>query len=276
MGKVRIKTLGIEEIEKKEKEKAKKRQETKKFAKGAHGGERVVSMAPSEEELTKIEVSEETEETKETKETKTLKARPPRQRSHRYREKLTHVDRKKTYPLAQALELLRKINFAKFDSAVELHVNVLEKGLNGQLNFPHGTGKKIKVAIASDELIEAIQKGKLDFDVLVSSPEMMGKLARVAKILGPRGLMPNPKSGTISEDPERLVMSFMRGQLNFKTESQAPIIHLTIGRLSMKEQELLENITSAIKAIGVNKIVNATLKSTMSPGIKLDLSLLTG
>lgn len=273
MGKVRIKTLGIEEVEKKEKEKAKKRQETKKFAKGAHGGERVVSMAPSEEELTKIEVSEETEETKKTK---TLKARPPRQRSHRYREKLTFIDRKKTYPLLQALELLRKINFAKFDSAVELHVNVLEKGLSGQLNFPHGTGKKIRVEIASDALIETIQKGKVDFDILVSHPEMMGKLARIAKILGPRGLMPNPKNGTISEDPERLALNFAKGQLNFRTESQAPIIHLTVGKLSMKEQELSENITSVIKAIGTGKIVNATLKSTMSPGIKLDLSLLNG
>ncbi len=277
MGKIRIKTLGIEELEKKEKEKAKKRQETKKFAKGAHGGERVISMAPTEEELAKTEVVKEPEETKEkekpAKKEKTVKAKPGRLRSKLYREKLALIDRKKVYPLPQALELLRKINLTKFDSAVELHINVLEKGLSGQLNFPHGTGKKIKVEIASDALIEAIQKGKVDFDILVSHPEMMGKLARIAKILGPRGLMPNPKNGTISDEPEKLATKFKTGQLNFRTESQAPIIHLTIGKLSMKEQELSENITSVIKAIGVDKIVNVTLKSTMSPGLKLDLSL---
>lgn len=265
MGKVRIKTIGVEGVEEKEKEKAQKRKDVKqakKVAKGAHGGERVVSMAPTEEDLERTEVAKE--------EVKEPRVRPPRQRSRRYQEKLALLDHKKAYSLPEALEVLRKASFAKFDGTVELHINTLEKGLSGQLNLPHGTGKKVRVAIANDALIEAIQKGKIDFDILVSEPVMMGKLARVAKILGPRGLMPNPKSGTISENPQKLAESFTKGQISFRTESQAPIIHLTIGKLSMKDQELAENIRAAISGIGQSKIKNATLKSTMSPGIKIN------
>lgn len=278
MGKVRVKTLGIEELEEKQKAKEKKRKEgkvQKKLAKGAHGGERVISMAPTEEELVKIATTE-TPAVTEDAEKKKIKARPPRERSRRYKEKLKLVDRKKTYPPASALELLKSASWQnKFDGTVELHINTLEKGLSGQVTFPHGTGKKVMVAIADDKIIEEVEKGKINFDVLVSHPSMMGKLARVAKVLGPRGLMPNPKNGTISETPEELVKKFAKGQINFKTESQAPIIHLTIGKLSMKDQELTENITTIIRAIGTSKIKNVTLKSTMSPGIKLDFSSLS-
>lgn len=285
MGKVRIKTIGIEEVEKKQKDKAKKRKEAKKekkTAKGAHGGERVVSMAPSEEELEKIKIEEEkpatksdlaTTQTAKEVEAQKPKARPTRQRSHHYKEKLALIDRKKTYGLSEALELLKSASWrTKFDGTVELHINTIDKGLSGQVTLPHGTGKQTRVAIADDKIIEDIAKGKIDFDILLAHPEMMPKLAKVAKILGPRGLMPNPKNGTITDAPEKLAEKFTAGQINFRTESQAPIIHLSVGKLSMKDDELVDNITTILVAIGSGKIKNVTLKSTMSPGIKLDLA----
>jgi large subunit ribosomal protein L1 len=100
----------------------------------------------------------------------------------------------------------------------------------------------------------------------------MAKLAKAARILGPRGLMPNPKNGTITDKPEALAEKFKGGQINYKTESQAPIIHASVGKISFKEEDLVENISEFIKTIGTAKIQTVTLKSTMSPGIKIDFS----
>ncbi|MBI1918999.1 50S ribosomal protein L1, partial [Candidatus Microgenomates bacterium] len=122
-----------------------------------------------------------------------------------------------------------------------------------------------------DELIEEVQGGKINFDILLAHPSIMGKLAKVAKILGPRGLMPNPKAGTISENPEETAQKFAKGQIQFKTEAQAPIMHLSIGKLSMKDDELTDNIRALLTSIGSAKIKNITLKSTMSPGIKVSI-----
>ncbi len=280
MGKVRIKTLGVEEVEEKQKQKAKVKKEQKqarKTAKGAHGGERLVAMEPSEEELERQPVDQLTGQQKtDEQETENRKQktdnRRPRQRGKRYKEALLQVDRQKTYPLPEALELLRKVSASwRIDGTVELHINVIEKGLSGQLTLPHSTGKQTRVAIASDELIEEVQGGKINFDILLAHPSIMGKLAKVAKILGPRGLMPNPKAGTVSDNPEGLALSFAKGQIQFKTEQQAPIIHLSIGKLSMKDDELTDNIRALLTSIGSAKIKNITLKSTMSPGIKVSI-----
>lgn len=289
MGKIRIKALGIEEVEKEQKEKAKRRQEGKKLAKGAHGGERLVAMEPSEEELERLSVigsqlsdSDEPVD-RSTGKLKTDKqaaenrkqktdTRKPRQRGRRYTNSLIKVDKTKLYPLPEAISLVKKFNGVKFDQTVELHINTIEKGVSGQLTLPHGSGKKVRVAIADDAILASIEKGIINFDVLLSSPSMMPKLAKVAKILGPRNLMPNPKNGTISENPERLALSFAKGQVNFRSESQAPIIHAIVGKVSFKENQLEENITAFLTAVGRSKIKNVTLKSTMSPGIKIDFS----
>ncbi|MEK9178586.1 MAG: 50S ribosomal protein L1, partial [Patescibacteria group bacterium] len=155
-----------------------------------------------------------------------------------------------------------------FDETVELHINTIDGSVSGRMMLPHGTGKKARVAIASDELIEQLEKGTIDFDVLIAHPSMMPKLAKVAKFLGPRGLMPNPKSGTITDKPEEAMKKFEEGQINFKTE-KSPIVHLSVGKLSFGPDKLSENIEAAIEAINKAKIRNAILKSTMSPGIKL-------
>ncbi len=274
MGKIRIKALGIEEVEKEQKQTTKSKKEQKqarKMAKGAHGGERVVSMAPSEEELTRLQSPEATADGGQAKikVEKASKFRSKKQRGRRYQNQLLQVDKSKLYPITEAVSLLKNFGNLRFDQTVELHVNTIEKGVSGQLTLPHGSGKKVRVAIADDAILANIEKGVINFDVLLSSPSMMPKLAKVAKILGPRGLMPNPKSGTISENPQALAENFTKGQINFRTESQAPIIHAIVGKVSFKEKELEENITALLTAVGRGKIKSVTLKSTMSPAVKL-------
>ena len=184
--------------------------------------------------------------------------------------------------LKEALEVLAKVKRAKFDETVELHVNTIEKGISGSVVLPHGTGKNVRVTIANqsadakgvEKLVADIEQGKIDFDILVATPDSMPKLARVARILGPRGLMPNPKNGTITPKPEEVAKKFEGGQTNFKTEAKFPIIHMSVGKLSFGDAKLEDNIKTAVSAISTKKIRTVTLKSTMSPGISLDLASL--
>lgn len=277
MGKIRVKTLGDETQE----EKQKKRQEARKTAKapGLKGGERVVSIGPSAEEIEKTVAPKSVEKTEEpkhkgstSKNAKKVKFKKVKAISKRYNQNISAVDKNTTYAIEKAVELLKKLKASKFDETVELHLNVKEKGISGRMTLPHGTGKQIRIKIADDALVDAVSKGKIDFDILVAEPSMMPKLARVAKILGPKGLMPNPKAGTISPKPAEVVEKLSHGQVNFKTEAQAPIIHMSVGKLSFSEKQLSENIKEALKAIGETKINNVTLKSTMSPAIKLQIA----
>lgn len=280
MGKVRIKTLGIEEVEETQKKEAKKRTEKKKTVKapGLKGGERVVAVGPSEEEIAK-QLEEEQQalptpspESPQPAKEKTKKAAKKRQRSKHYQTIAQLVEGQRTYALSEALQLLPKLKLSTFDETVELHVNTKETGVAGTVTLPHGTGKKVRVAIANDQLIKDIEQGKIDFDVLLATPDLMAKLARVAKFLGPRGLMPNPKLGTITDKPEELVKKYEGGQMTFRTESKTPIMHLVVGKLSFGEEKLFQNIQAALLAINPAKIQKVVLKSTMSPGIRVDFS----
>ncbi|OGH10676.1 MAG: hypothetical protein A2857_01745 [Candidatus Levybacteria bacterium RIFCSPHIGHO2_01_FULL_36_15] len=182
------------------------------------------------------------------------------------------MNKQKLFTLNEAVDVLKKFKKASFDETVELHINVKEKGLSGQIALPHGTGKKVRIKVADDALIDAVSKGTIDFDILIAEPSMMGKLAKVARILGPKGLMPNPKAGTITTEPQKLIEKLSHGQVNYKTETEAPIIHMSVGKLSFAEKQLSENISTALSAIGSTKINNVTLKSTMSPAIKLQIA----
>lgn len=282
MGKIRVKTLGSQELEEKEKKASLARRESRREKKlvkiaGMKGGERVVAVGPTEEELARLDSLQEKLEVPEVSkvsqaEEKKNRDTSPRERSKRYKAARLLVDRTKTYSLVDALELLPKLKLSRMNETVELHINTIETGISGNLILPHGTGKKTRVAIADDKLITEIEKGKIAFDVLVATPQMMPKLAKVAKFLGPRSLMPNPKSGTITDKPEELVKKYEGGQMRFKTEAKAPVIHLTVGKLSFGEKKLSDNIKTAFSAIQPSKIRKAILKSTMSPGIKLNIS----
>ncbi len=280
MGKVKVKVLGDEQQEQEALEEQKKRREekaeAKKQAKGMNmgGGQRINSVGASEEEIA-AELDEKTEEVVEVakpeKKEKKKANKAARERSKRHNDNVSYVGKATVYPLKDAIVVLRKFKKGNFDETVELHINAKEKGISGQVSLPHGTGKTLRIKVADDAIIEQIEKGKIDFDVLVATPQMMPKLARVARVLGPRGLMPNPKSGTITDKPEAVIEKLSAGQINYKTEAGAPIIHLSVGKLSFEDEKLTDNIKTAIASIGANKINNVTLKSTMSPAILIQM-----
>ncbi len=289
MGKIKVATLGgeneeaLREKQKVRREEKKKREHAAKPEKihiaGMKGGERIKSVgAESEEELNRLAKLTEQVEKDQAEGIKIEAEKPKRKakirvRSGNYKAAVMKIEHKKVYPIDEALALLRQISLTKFDGTVELHINVAEKGLRGNVQLPHGTGKKIRVAIADnttiDKIVEAVEKGKIDFDALVAHPQVMAKLAKVARFLGPKGLMPNPKNGTISPTPEKVAAKLAGGEIAWKTEADFPIIHQVIGKLSFKDKQLEENFKAFTKSVGETKIKNITLKSTMSPGIKI-------
>lgn len=284
MGKIRVKTLGDETTEQQEQEKQAEKRDQKAMREGgkkAHipgmkGGERTTTVGVSEEEIA-AELESTTPVEEDGKQENKGKKKKKEEKVKRVTSK-RHLENAKlavTTPasVTKGLEALRKFKPTSIDETVELHINTKEKGINGTVSLPHGTGKKLRIKIADDAVIEAISGGKIDFDVLVATPAMMPKLARVAKVLGPRGLMPNPKNGTIAPDPEKAVEKLSAGQIAFKTESAAPIIHASVGKLSFEDKKLQENITALLSAIGIAKITSVTLKSTMSPAVRLQVSV---
>lgn len=184
------------------------------------------------------------------------------------------VDSQKKYSIEEAVKLLKSTNITKFKSTVTLHLNLVTKDTptRVELTFPFVAGAAKKVAIVSDELLKDIEKGKLDFDILVTSPAFMPKLAKYAKVLGPKGLMPSPKAGTVTPDPEKKAQEFAAGKTMVKAEAKFPLMHVTIGKIDQPETELVANIKALLEAIKLKNVTKATLASTMSPGIKLQLN----
>lgn len=288
MGKIRSVKLGDESSEAEQKRRAEARRETKKFKKtkvdgvGLHGGERtaVVDGVDIKPEFKKL--VDEVEEGEKPKETKKKKTEEPEVKKHvrskKYKTVAGFVDKTKTYTLADAVGLVKKTSLTKFDGTVELHLNLNpntlgeKKDFRGTVTLPHGSGKQVRVAVADEELIARVADGKIDFDVLVAHPSMMPKLAKVARILGPRGLMPNPKTGTVTPDVEKRVGELSNGQMNFKTEPNNPIIHMPVGKVSFEDTKLTENVAAVFAAVGKSKITKATVASTMGPGIQVDVA----
>lgn len=284
MGKIRVTTLGDESFEKEQKAQAQKRREAKKEKKehvkgvGLKGGQQVVAMEGVELTAEAQAAVAEIEDGKEAKKARKIKIRV---RSKRYQALIGKVDKTKFYTLSEAIKLVISTANTKFVSSVDAHININpeiltkeKKTLSGSVNLPHGTGKTRKIVIADEAILDAISKGKIDFDILVAHPSMMPKLARVAKTLGPKGLMPSPKNGTVSPDPEKRVKELEGGEMTWKTESDQPIIHQTIGKVSFEEKQLEENLKTLINSVNVNKISKLTLTSSMGPGVKVDLSSL--
>jgi large subunit ribosomal protein L1 len=222
----------------------------------------------------------------------------------KYNEAVSLVDRAKLYEPREAIELAKKAVYTKFDETVELHLRMgvdprdATQQVRGVALLPHGLGKKVRVLVfaqgeaartaetagadfvGGDDLIKKIEGGFLDFDVSIATPDMMGKVGRLGKILGRRGLMPNPKSGTVvsGEDLPRAINEARQGRVEFKLDKTA-IIHLPLGKVSFEADKLMDNLTAVIEAISRAKppgakgqyIKTASLTTTMGPGIKLDL-----
>lgn len=271
MGKVRVKSF--DELE--ETARAKRLEERRASKKDAKKAEEIKVdenveevKLPTEQGLQEEKAETKEEEKKETKKTKKEKFQKA-PHSSIYNDLSSSLDREKIYSLTEALELLGKMQRGKFDETVELHINTVTTGVSGNVTLPHGTGKKTRVVVADDNLIAEVEKGTINFDILVATPDMMPKLAKVAKVLGPRGLMPNPKNGTITQNPEEVIKKYEGGQINFKTETKNPLLHLTVGKMSFGNEKLTQNIETMISAVKKENIVNIILKSTMSPGIKI-------
>lgn len=184
------------------------------------------------------------------------------------------VDPQAKYTVEEAVKLVKATSITKFDATLTLHLNLVTKDTptRVELTFPHLAGAAKKVAIVTDELLKDIEKGKLDFDILVTSPAFMPRLAKFAKVLGPKGLMPSPKAGTVTPNPEKKAQEFAAGKTVVKAEAKFPLMHVTVGKVSQPEAELVANIKTLLEAVKLKNVTKATLASTMSPGIKLQLN----
>ncbi|MDH4358984.1 MAG: 50S ribosomal protein L1 [Candidatus Berkelbacteria bacterium] len=198
----------------------------------------------------------------------------PKKRSKSYLKSIESLDKSVTYPVDEAIKLIKSTSYSKFDGTVSLSVRLekskksAEDTARGVIKLPYGTGKKLKVAVADEEIIEKIKKGWADFDILVASPQIMPKLAQVAKILGPKGKMPNPKDGTVAEDPKSAAQELSENIVRYRTDLGRNI-HIPVGKVSWNDDKLAENIKAVLKGLSHLKKTNFALSPTMGPGVKV-------
>lgn len=225
--------------------------------------EEITSRPEEKVEAAPVETAEATE-TIETTVNKKV-----RTRGKKYLAAKKLVDINKFYPLSDAVELVKKTSLSKFEGKVEAHVTVLEIGNCGEITFPHLETAAKKVVIVNDAVLADIKAGKIDFDVLIATPITMPKLLPFARTLGPKGLMPNPKNGTLTDKPEEAVKKLGAAKAMVATEKKAPVVHQIVGNVSQKEAELVANIEELIKVITPAKIKKLSLCATMGPGVKV-------
>jgi len=222
-------------------------------------------------------------------------------RSKNYRQAGEKVDRTRLYSPLEAVRLAKDTSTTKYDATVEVALRLgvdprkADQMVRGTVNLPHGTGKTARVivfatgdkaaeaeatgadAVGSDDLVERIQGGWLDFDAAIATPDQMSKVGRIARILGPRGLMPNPKTGTVTADVAKAVQDIKGGKINFRVDKQANL-HLVIGKTSFDERKLVENYAAALEEVTRAKpsaakgryLKKVTFATTMGPGIPVD------
>ena len=221
----------------------------------------------------------------------------------RYRQQRDKIQRDHAYPPAEAISLIKETASASFDETVELHlllgVNVrhAEEQLRGTLALPHGLGKDVTVAVfaqgqqardaesagadfvGADDLAKKVEEGWTDFDVAIATPQMMGTVGKLGRVLGPQGKMPNPKVGTVTDDVEKAVEASKSGKVEYRTDRQA-IVHLSIGKAGFDADKLLDNYMAVVEEIVRAKpssskgryLISSTLTTTMGPGIRVDTS----
>jgi large subunit ribosomal protein L1 len=220
----------------------------------------------------------------------------------RYQDAAKLVDRTRVYPIAEAVALAKETSNVKFDASVEAHLRLgvdprhADQMVRGTVVLPHGTGKVVRVAVfaqgekaqealragadevGAEDLVKKIEAGWLDFDVAIATPDTMGQVGRLGRILGRRGLMPNPKAGTVTFDIERAVKEVKGGRVEFKVDKGA-IIHVPVGRASFEAGQLVENLTTLVDAVNRAKPSGAkgqylrtlTIATTMGPGVRVDI-----
>jgi large subunit ribosomal protein L1 len=229
------------------------------------------------------------------------------QRSKAYRNAAAQVDRAKLYTPAEAIKLARQTNPVKFDATVEVAMRLgvdprkADQMVRGVVNLPHGTGKTARVivfaagdkaaeaeaagadAVGSDDLVARIQGGWLDFDAAIATPDQMAKIGRIARILGPRGLMPNPKTGTVTMDVSKAVADIKGGKITFRVDKHSNL-HLIIGKASFSAEQLTENYGAVLDEVLRAKpsaakgkyLKKVTVTTTMGPGVPVDPNVVKG
>ena len=222
--------------------------------------------------------------------------------SKRHVKNLNKIDRDKEYGLDEAASILLESSAVKFDESIEVAINLgvdpkhADQIVRGTVSLPHGTGKDVKVLVfakgdmieeaekagadyvGGSDMAEKVKKGWMDFDVVIAAPDMMGEVGKLGKILGPRGLMPNPKVGTVTTDISKAVMESKAGKIEFRVDKFG-IIHNGIGKLSFEKEKIVENARVFLGAIKKARpqaakgiyMKKATITSTMGPGVKLDI-----
>lgn len=219
------------------------------------------------EEIVKTDDTQKAEVVEETTETTKIKA--AKKRSKKYSTAKAKIDVNKFYSLAEAVKLVKDTSLSKFEGKVEAHVTIFDIGNIGEINFPHLETASKKVVILNDTILVEIQDGKVDFDILIATPATMPKLLPLARILGPKGLMPNPKNGTLTDKPEESLKKLSAAKTNLKTEKKAPVLHTIVGKISQKDEEIIDNIKELIKVIKANKIKKLALCATIGPSVKV-------
>jgi len=225
----------------------------------------------------------------------------------RLRKGYENVDRDAFYPLKDAVKMIKSAPKAKFDETIEIAINLdvdprhADQMVRGVVSLPNGTGKTVRVAVfakgdkaedarkagadvvGAEDLAEKVTKGEIDFDRVIATPDMMGVVGRLGKVLGPRGLMPNPKLGTVTADVAKAVKEVKGGQVEFRAEKTG-IVHAGVGKASFSEDQISENVRAFFDAIMKAKpsgakgtfVKKVSISSTMGPGVKLEVSTLAG
>lgn len=205
----------------------------------------------------------------ETQDIATLpKTKIARNRGAKYVAARSRVDKTKAYDLTAAIDLVKTMSYAKFDASIEAHLQVREAGISATVQFPHSTGKSVTAAIVSQELLEKLDKGIIDFDILIAKPDDMKQLAKYARTLGPKGLMPNPKNGTVTPNPEAKKAALESGAVTVKSERKAPLVHVVVGKVSANTADIAANVEALLKAF-VGKTGKLSLSATMSPSVRV-------
>jgi len=220
--------------------------------------------------------------------------------SKRYKESVKQVEQDKLYQLKEAIILLKKLPKPKFDGSVDLHFNLSvdtkksDQMVRGTVVLPHGTGKKIRVAVfckgeherlareakadyvGGTELIDKVGTGFLDFDCAIATPEMMKDLSKLGKVLGPRGLMPSPKTGTVTNDISKAIEDVRKGKVEFRVDKQGGM-HLSVGKISFSEEQLNDNASKVIEAVNETRpasvkgkfVKSLSIAASMNPGLRI-------
>ena len=299
---VEEKNVGKAVLEAEESKVEEPEKETKNLAKAGKRSAKAIEETKVKEEKEARKKATDSEPASEKPKPTVKPTRPKAERKgKKYQEAYKSIDKTKSYPLAEGLALVSKTSTSKFDATVELHVRLgvdprqADQNIRDNIVLPSGSGKTIRIAVfaedkdleaakkagadiaLNDEFLQQLDKNVINFDLLISSPSVMVKLSKYARLLGPKGLMPNPKNGTVTNDPAKAVKEAKAGKVEYKIDSTG-IVHLGIGKVSFGEAKLAANAEAVMASIKANKpsslkgnyIVSVFLSTTMGPSVQID------